>query len=138
MPSPVQQVFGLYELTECIILQLNCPVEILRVQRVSRTWRDVIQNSPRLLDACWYPGRDAPEPSSGRQTWKLNPVYNRIGVFGVSVQIRPDEIQEHGSFNLTERIYDKPGSWTTILATQPPCRRIEVECYGNYSGDETM
>ena len=143
MQSSVERVLGIYELTERIIRQLDCPVEIIQAQHVCRNWRDIIQTSPVLHEACWYrprphkrDAREQPAPApAGRQTWKLNPAFNRIGV---SVQLPPGEVQERGEFKLTELIYDKPGSWTTMLATQPPCQRIEVECYGNYSGDETM
>ncbi|KAE8139849.1 hypothetical protein BDV38DRAFT_269619 [Aspergillus pseudotamarii] len=146
MPSSVEKVFSIYELAEHIILQLNDPVEIIRAQRVCRSWRDVIQASPRLQEACWYPLsniRDADTPSiSGEETWKLNPAFNRIGV-SVSkdteeYRVPKDGLQEKGDFSLEEPIYDTPGSWTTMLATQPPCQRMLVECYGDYSGDETM
>ncbi|KAB8230712.1 uncharacterized protein BDW43DRAFT_157909 [Aspergillus alliaceus] len=49
-----------------------------------------------------------------------------------------DGLQEKGDFSLEEGIYDKPGSWTTMLATQPLCQRMLVGCYGDYSGDVTM
>ncbi|KAF7590874.1 hypothetical protein BBP40_002288 [Aspergillus hancockii] len=148
MLSFTEQTFSIYELTEHILLQLNDHVEIIRAQRVCRTWKDVIQTSPALQDACWYQPyniRDAQTRSiSGQQTqpWKLNPAFNRIGV-SISKGTRDevhlaDRIQEEGNFSLEERIYDKPGSWTTMLATQPPCQRMLVECYGDYSHDETM
>ncbi|KAE8349050.1 hypothetical protein BDV28DRAFT_142033 [Aspergillus coremiiformis] len=146
MPSSAEQTFSIYELTEHIILQLDSPVEIIRAQRVCRNWRDVIQTSPGLKEACWYQSsntRDAQTRSiSGEQIWKLNPAFNRIGV-SISIDRGEDRklidgVQEMGDFSLEEAIYDKPGSWTTMLATQPPCQRMVVECYGDYSGDETM
>lgn len=143
MQSSAEIVLGIHELLERIIMQLDCPHEIIRAQRVCRYWKAVIQNSPALPDACWYrhQSRDACGQSDGRQMWKLNPAFNRIGV-QVTVDEYPTSLpaerQEHGNFNLQERIYDKPGSWTTMLATQPPCKQIEIECYSNYSMDETM
>jgi hypothetical protein len=146
MPSSAERTFSIFELAEHIIIQLNDPVEIIRAQRVCRTWRDVIQTSPALQEACWYQSpntRDAQMRSiSGGQTWKLNPAFNRIGVsiskhthkYGQPIA----GLQEKGDFSLEEDIYDKPGSWTTMLATQPSCQRMVVECYSDYSGDETM
>jgi hypothetical protein len=148
MPSSAEKTFSIYEITEHILLHLNDHVEIIRVQRVCRAWKDVIQTSPALQSACWY------QPSNDRnsqkrsisdqqtQSWRLNPAFNQIGVSISEDSIKgvhlADNIQEKGGFSLQKRIYDKPGSWTTMLATQPPCQRISVECYGNYSGDETM
>lgn len=146
MPSSAEKVFSIYELVQHIILQLNDPVGIIRAQRVCRSWRDVIQASPRLQEVCWYSlsnTRDAHTPSiSGEQTWKLNPAFNRIGVSiskdtGES-RVLKDGLQDKGDFSLKEPIYDTPGSWTTMLATQPPCQRMLVQCYGDYSDDETM
>lgn len=146
MPSLAEQTFSIYELAEHMILQLNNPVEIIRAQRVCRNWRDVIQTSPALQEACWYQSsntRDAQtRPVSGEQKWKLNPAFNRIGVSiskDTGTDGEPiDGLQEKGDFSLEEGIYDRPGSWTTMLATQPPCQRMMVECYGDYSDDETM
>lgn len=148
MPSSAEQTFSVYEITEHILLQLNDNVEIIRVQRVCRTWKDVIQTSPALQSACWYQPyktRNAQTRSiSDQQTqsWRLNPAFNQIGVSISEDSLKEiplaDNIQEEGDFSLEKRIYDKPGSWTTMLATQPPCQRISVECYGDYSGDETM
>jgi hypothetical protein len=144
MPSSAEQIFSIYEITEHILLQLNDPVEIIRVQRVCRTWKDVIQTSPALQSACWYT-RNAQTrsiPNQQTQSWKLNPAFNQIGVSlsedPINEKHLAGSIQEKGDFSLEKRIHDTPGSWTTMQATQPPCQRISVECYGDYSGDETM
>ncbi|PKX90717.1 F-box protein [Aspergillus novofumigatus IBT 16806] len=140
MPSSAEQTFSIYELAELIILQLNNPVEIARAQRVCRNWRDVIQTSPALQEACWYQSntRDAQTRSiSSEQTWKLNPAFNRIGI-SISRDAAKGGDQDQGDFSLGEDIYDKPGSWTTMLATQPPCQRMLFECYGDYCDDEIM
>jgi hypothetical protein len=141
MPSSAEQTFSIYELAEHIILQLNNPVEILHAQRVCRNWRDVIQTSPALQEACWYQSsntRDAQTRlTSSEQTWKLNPAFNRISISISKDTTKPGD-QDKGDFSLEEGIYDKPGSWTTMLATQPPCQRLLVECYGDYCDDEAM
>ncbi|KAF7122596.1 hypothetical protein CNMCM5793_000621 [Aspergillus hiratsukae] len=140
MPSSAERTFSIYELAEYIILQLNDPVEIIRAQRVCRTWRDIIQTSPALQEASWYQSsstRDAPARSiSSGQTWKLNPAFNGIGVSISKHTHKYGEpiagLQEKGDFSLEEDIYDKPGSWTTMLATQPPCQRMVVGCYSEF------
>lgn len=136
--TTTSRIFGIYELAESILLQLSCIKEIIRAQRVCRSWKDIVRTSPALREACWYQRRDgggACEQPNGRQTWKLNPVFNQIGVL---LQPGSGETQENGQFDLEKQIYDEPGSWTTMLATQPPCRRMEVACYGDYSADDTM
>ncbi|KAB8217931.1 hypothetical protein BDV33DRAFT_131939 [Aspergillus novoparasiticus] len=146
MASSAEQTFNIYELAEHILLQLNNPAEIIRVQRVCRTWRDIIQTSSMLQETCWYQSSktmDAQTRSiSSEQTWKLNPAFNRIGVSISEAKGQHEELkgglQEKGNFSLEERIYDKPGSWTTMLATQPPCQRMLVQCYSDYSDDEMI
>ncbi|KAF7177307.1 hypothetical protein CNMCM7691_005197 [Aspergillus felis] len=141
MPSSAEQIFSIYELAEHIILQLNNAVEIIRAQRVCHNWRDVIQTSPALQEACWYrfpDTRDAQTRSiSSEQAWKLNPAFNRIGISISKDTANPGD-QEQGGFSLEEDIYDKPGSWTTMLATQPPCQRMLIECYGDYCDDDRI
>ncbi|KAL4907798.1 hypothetical protein BDW74DRAFT_175580 [Aspergillus multicolor] len=130
--------FSIHELTEQILLQLNGPVELIRAQRVCRLWRDLIQSSPSLRAACWYQfqppstSNAQPEPSSlpNQESWSLNPAFSRIGV---SVSNRS------GAFDLERRIYDKHGSWTTMLATNPPCQRVMAECDDREGyGDATL
>ncbi|OKL57125.1 hypothetical protein UA08_07507 [Talaromyces atroroseus] len=129
-----EQTFGIYELAELIFLQLESPIDLIRAQRVCRTWRGIIQTSHAIQVACWYEPcgtRDTQtRPVSSRQAWRLNPCFNRIGV-SISTE-------GWGEFNLTERIYDIPGSWATMQATQPPCQNMLIECYGDYSHDETL
>ncbi|KAF9885217.1 hypothetical protein FE257_000577 [Aspergillus nanangensis] len=137
MPSAVRQAFGIYELIEQIILQLNNPVEIIRAQRVCRNWRDIVQASPALQEACWYQPSNTKNAEtrsdSGQQTWQLNPAFKCIGV-----SLPTTDTEAQGDFSLEKRIYDMPGSWTTMLATQPPCQRIAVACYSDYSDDRMM
>ncbi len=142
MQSSVKDVLGTYELLERIILRLGSIQDIIRAQLVCRRWRDVIQDSPAFQQACWYRshGKDESRVQKNPATWKLNPVFNslRVSIGRNRPGLLPGDLHEHGDFDLTKRVYDKPGSWTTMLATQPPCRRMEVECYGDYSGDEIM
>ncbi|QKX61758.1 uncharacterized protein TRUGW13939_08914 [Talaromyces rugulosus] len=51
MSSSAERVFRIYELTELILLELDCPVEITRAQSVGRYWRNVIQTSSALAKA---------------------------------------------------------------------------------------
>lgn len=140
MQASVENVFDTYELLERIILQLGSIQEMIRAQLVCRRWKDVIQDSPALQKACWYRAHREEESCTQQPpaTWKLNPIFNSLGVSIRRRHLGPNELQESGDFDLTKRIYDTPGSWTTMLATQPPCGRIEVECFGDYSGDEIM
>jgi hypothetical protein len=149
MPSPRERTFNIYELTAQILLHVDSPIEIVRAQRVCKSWRDTIKTSPAIQAACWYPASkpgaqssSSVAPADETEPWILNPAFSRLGF-----TIAKDEsdkvyaaagIQERASFSLEERIYDKPGSWTTMLATNPPMQRILIECYGDYSGDETM
>ena len=137
--SSFELVAHLPEILECILLQLESIEEIIRAQQVCRNWKLLVQNSPALQEACWYRARNravGAEPTD-QWAWELNPVLNNIG-FAVRDGLPQAKQQEYVEMNLAERIYDKPGSWTTMLVTQPPCPRIDVECYGDYSGDETM
>ncbi|KAL6233912.1 hypothetical protein BDW75DRAFT_213662 [Aspergillus navahoensis] len=147
MPLPTQKTFGVYELTEQILLHLDDHLDIIRAQRVCRAWRNVIQTSPALQEACWYQPDTTEDAqmqpvTAGGEVWKLNPAFNRIGV-SVSKDTSTNadwvgQLQDKGDFSLEEQIYDEPGSWTTMLATQPPCQRMLVECYSDYSHDQTM
>ncbi|KAK3303797.1 uncharacterized protein B0T15DRAFT_401440, partial [Chaetomium strumarium] len=112
---------------------------LLWAQLVCRRWRDVIQDSPALQEACWYQylGEKLPDGIGQHPAaWRLNPVFNLLGVTIGSDQ--PGLSPEHGDFDLTKRVHDKPESWTTMHATQPPCQLMEIQCYGDHSGDETM
>ncbi len=138
MQSPVNAVLNTYELLERILLQLPTPQDIIVTQRVCRRWRAVIQDSPALQQACWYPSHRGEGESPPATAWRLNPAFNSLGVSLGWREIRPPNQQPKGEFHLTKRIYDEPGSWATMLATQPPCRYIEVDCYSDEGGDEWM
>ncbi|KAL4748421.1 hypothetical protein BDW72DRAFT_214809 [Aspergillus terricola var. indicus] len=130
MPPPTQKTFGVYELTERILLHLNNHLDIIRAQR-----------------SCWYQRNTTEDAhmqpvTAGGEVWKLNPAFNCIGV-SVSKDTSTNadwvgQLQDKGDFSLGEHIYDEPGSWTTMLATRPPCQRMLVECYSDYSHDQTM
>ncbi|KAK0654831.1 hypothetical protein B0T16DRAFT_395735 [Cercophora newfieldiana] len=153
MESAARRAFGIFELLEAILLQLGDPVTITRLRPVSRAWRDVIDSSPALQVACWYrhdpsldPSDDAPAQD---QQCKLNPALTALG-FTITMQgdqvqwgVTDDFIVEKGeedededwiltrqsaAFSFMKRVYDKPGPWTAMLATRPPCRRIEIRC----------
>lgn len=150
MPSPaLAQTFNIYELTETILLHLPRPQDIILAQRVCRSWNSIIQTSPALQEACWYtykyPYRHTPknqkfeEPT---QKWTLNPAFNSLGICTEDIpgfpKNRPFWLSGPGGFSLQRRVYDKPGSWTGMLATRPPTREVMIVCYGDYSPDEDM
>jgi hypothetical protein len=137
MESSIERALGIYEILEHIILQLNSPDEIVRAQRVCRGWKNVIQNSPALHQACWYRSHNKGfrQQLGSPQIFKFNPAFHRLGI-STQIYTDPPE-QEQGDFDLTKRIYDKPGSWTTMLATQPPCRCIEIVSYSDYPNDQS-
>lgn len=141
MPTATEKAFGIYELTERILLQLDNYLEIIRAQRVSRVWRDIIQNSPSLREACWYPPVHA-QPALEDQAWRLNPAFNRLGIsVGTDTQKYEGltgEPQEEGKFSLEDYFNDQPGFWTTMVATQPPCQQLLVMCHDDYSMDGDM
>lgn len=147
MPSSAEQTFLIYELTEHIILQLDDPVEILRAQRVCRRWRDLIQTSPVLHVACWYQSSSKlkhaqTRPISDEKAWRLNPAFDQIGVPlpkapGEDAELI-DELQTKGHFMFEANLDDTPVSWMTMLATQPPCQQMLIECHRDYSGYQTM
>ncbi|KAB8276122.1 hypothetical protein BDV30DRAFT_224516 [Aspergillus minisclerotigenes] len=142
MPSSAEQTFLVYELTENIILQLDNPVEILRAQRVCRRWRDLIQTSPILHVACWYQSSSKlkhaqTRPISDEKGWRLNPAFDQIGVPlpkapGEDVELI-GELQTKGHFMFEANLDDTPVSWMTMLATQPPCQQMLIECHRDYS-----
>ncbi|KAL3456734.1 hypothetical protein BJX64DRAFT_270186 [Aspergillus heterothallicus] len=160
MSTAVEKVLAIYELTEQILLHLHDNLGLIRAQRVCRSWRDIITTSPALRAACWYPpqlpsrskscnedkiSNPASIPpfsddynSPEEQYWLLNPAFAKLG-FEIGLDQFPDiTFQEEGSFDLRQRIYDTPGSWTTMLATNPPSKMMIIECYGDYSDDEIM
>ncbi|KAK3986424.1 hypothetical protein QBC44DRAFT_402525 [Cladorrhinum sp. PSN332] len=137
--SPVDRAFGTYELLESILSHVGDvdPRDVIRLQLVSRSWNQIIRDSPALQEACWYrPQRDiAGGASEIKGPWALNPAFMSLGFTLKQLKSRK---QKQGDFDLKRRIYDKPGSWTKMLATQPPTKWIEIACDGDYSGDETM
>ena len=149
MASPSHHTLAVFELAEAILFYLEDPVEVVRMQRVCRRWRDIITTSPRLQEACWYrpfsKRTSAVEPDNTTSTStaksadeavvKFNPVFYRFGMDGYT-----DEGRELVGFSLETRVYDKPGSWTTMLATQPPQTQIEFEivCHEDDMEDNTM
>jgi hypothetical protein len=124
MPSSVERVFGTYELVELILLKLGCPVQITRAQRVCRYWRHVIRTSLTLAKACWYLPHDK---ISDRYTYKLNPMFNSIGITPLV-----GTISMHGDIDFFECFYNNPGPWKNMLATQPPCKRMEIIYCGRW------
>jgi hypothetical protein len=132
MQSPVNEVLGITELLEHILLQVDSIRDITRAQRVCRRWRSLIKDSQALQRACWYRPHGEPDAADPRE-WRLNPVFASLGMSISEYHFSSPQahVREEGGFDLTKRVYDKPGSWTTMLATQPPCRWMQVECSGS-------
>ncbi|QKX60280.1 uncharacterized protein TRUGW13939_07423 [Talaromyces rugulosus] len=154
MASSAERAFAVAELREMILLELDCPVEIIRAERVCRAWRNMIQGSQKLQQACWYQAQQpvtttTPTPPADGDLWRLNPTFKKFGfeVRNPSDMVVDSDIREEmdhavdplywGLTDLRENIrqsgsiynkplYRKPGSWDTMLATQPPCRWMIV------------
>jgi hypothetical protein len=111
----------------------------------------MIQGSQKLQQACWYQAQQpaATTPPAHGDLWRLNPAFKKFGIkvrdpsdMVVDPEIRElmdDAVDrlEWGLPDLRENIrqngtiYDKPlhrkpGSWDTLLATQPPCQWMIV------------
>jgi hypothetical protein len=151
-----EQVISVTELLENILSHL--PIHhILLCQRICRTWYNLINTSPVLLRACWF----TPDTvqfgtvdtirsvdSSTSPDFQINPCVSHLGIqtkrqhsfFSYAESRSPEDKDknERGVIDLRKLIYEKPGSWTGMFVTQPPCRYMQVECYSNYTDDETM
>jgi len=144
MVSSAERVSRITELLEHILLALDSVHDLIKAQRVCRTWRDTVHASPALQRACWYRPcitTDVDKQHDENESRKLNPTLIRLGM-AMTMELtarRGEYTRRHGaSFDLTRRVNDKPGSWTTMLATQPPCRRIEIAFSGNRSPGDTL
>lgn len=144
MQWSMERALRTYELLEHIILQLDSIRDMTRAQLVCRRWRDIVQDSLAIREARWYCPPDKwdidLEEEQHPAPFRLNPVFESLGVSvgrGGS-RCLPSGLRECGKFDLTKRIYDKPGSWTTMVATQPPCRRMHIDCHDDYTSDADM
>lgn len=79
--SPVDAVFGTYELLESMLMNLNVR-ELSKVQRVSPEWKDIILRSKRPKTRMWFISPHEP----------IKPVFNEARAF-------PPEYQTHLKFH---------------------------------------
>jgi hypothetical protein len=141
MISAAARVSQIFELIEQILLQLPRIEDIIRARQVCRAWEEIINNSAPLQRSCWYQpqiGEGHGSVSSKEQVYKLNPVFECLGVDWEWSKQFGDVEQDCGKMSLKERVHDQPGSWTTMLATQPPCKQMAVSCHSDYSDDEML
>ncbi|KAI9733890.1 MAG: Transcriptional regulator [Cirrosporium novae-zelandiae] len=147
MATSTARIFAVYELVELILYNLSSMEEILQAQRVCRTWKTIIKKSKSIRQALWYAVPDGSYnidtlPTVNKSIsplWKLNPMIARLGISlnvhetgHADVSLIPNNVYDTGDVDLTKGIYDIPGSWATMLATQPPCRMYLIECQSDW------
>jgi hypothetical protein len=144
MSSSIECVFGTFELLASILSHLDYK-DILRCQSVCRTWQDVVRGSPMVREAAWYPPHEPPD------TWKYNPprlqhaglhIAGGYPIYELhpllkSLRIRLDTGGFFDNFRSfidgwdigpeINKFRSRPGSWSNMLATSPPCPELWVE-----------
>ncbi|KAK5656638.1 hypothetical protein OQA88_4618 [Cercophora sp. LCS_1] len=139
----MDRVLNTYELLERILAHVDNICDIIRSRLVCHRWKTVIDESPTVQLACWYRAQPAPatprkndqgqsvDDRAKKPAWRLNPVFNALGLHITTEDPRGTGTEEENvNFDMRKRIYDKPGSWESMLATQPPTQLIEVACWG--------
>lgn len=130
MHPSVKKVFSIDTIFELITLQLDYH-EIVRAQRVCRYWKNTIRSSLPLSKACWYLPHDRVSGSDNSEIYDLNPIFNRFGIeVRDSNAPRVRGIFDFNIFNFDTKIW--LGSWKSMLATQPPCKRMIIRCGGGF------
>lgn len=146
MSSSIERVFGTFELLADIFSHLDYK-DILRCQRVCRTWQGVVRGSPTVRQAAWYPPYEPP----GSDTWTYKPPRLQKAGLGTtggypiyelhpvlkSLRFRLDTGFSYDNFTSFIDGWDispelnkfriRPGSWSNMLATSPPCPELWVE-----------
>jgi hypothetical protein len=124
MATAADQVFGIPELRELILLQLPM-TDLFRSQRVCQPWRQTILHSKSFLRPMWY----LADHQSLENEYSLNPI-----LFSNGFQFELDRYYgrmnsipfEVGKVSLARLIDYEPGPWTTTLVVQPPAKYFEV------------
>lgn len=146
---------SIYELLENILIhQADSPEQIVLAQGVCRRWKDVIQtwtwlqvpdDRKRVRRDPYHERRwrlnPTPQEFLAPALFTVNPIFRTLGLSIEKPQTDPGsgerEIDDDSvTFHMMDRIYDKPGSWTTMPATDPPCRWMEMTEYSKYSDDD--
>ena len=147
----VSKAVAITEILEIILSNLSIH-EIARNCGVSRRFKSLINTSPILRDACWLtPHGPLPvsTPEFEADQWTINPCFERLGISidsrkcsrtGRDETLTYDCTHTHqiGTLDLRKLVHETPGSWTGMLAFQPPARYVEIRCDGDYSTDGAM
>lgn len=129
--SAADNVFGILELLENILLETNIKDLLVNAQRVSKTWYTVIQQSTRLQQGLFMkplPGKPLEIYRDGgwaghKETWKKDSsdsheeVLVRNPFIPLISKVCNDNIKGEA---IPKRFRRADASWKRMLATQPP------------------
>lgn len=133
----MHRVLAIYELLELILI--NLPMrDLLRSQRVCRTWHSAIQTSPTIQQALFFSPKRRKHPvCPERETWEANQL--------LQVEFPPwfqlAYIKSRWDWPMARSFNDLPwardekrceafmrpdASWRRMLLTQPPIRDVQI------------
>jgi len=132
--SAANRVLDTYELLEQILIDLTKISRfqhVILAQRVCRRWRDLIQNSQPLQEACWYrphtttATRALIDNDDDKNDLEVNPFFQDIG-FGPLEDLGYRSGELGMSFGWDERVpfYNNPGTWKMMQAVQSRSSRM--------------
>ena len=133
--SAFDQFESIPELLEIVLLNLDVG-PLLFARQVSRSWNTLINNSKPLRRRLWYdaspqrPLLDLAEWPHPSEYICWNPFITRLGF----TMVRPGVVQHPFKplrFLFGEPfprcpVHDTPGSWVSMLATQPTCKYLVI------------
>lgn len=134
-----EDVFAVPEMAEMILLQLPMRDILVNVQRTSRAWQRLVNNSLAIQQAIFMrPVGHAPlryfNPDPQVRTWSRERWAESEDAAGVSVIENPiitnalQQILSHGpeSFVNVEAARHPQASWRRMFATQPPTAELAI------------
>jgi hypothetical protein len=110
-----QSTLGLYDLLVFILVHVE-PADLLQAKRVSRLWRDAIEDTSQLRQCLFLEAL----PSTYSTT--TNPWLQTPGPLG-----EPTKLAIMGLSSLPESFHRPQTSWRKIFATQPPSISVVLE-----------
>ena len=133
--SALRHFNDLPEMIESVLLFVP-DRQLLSLQRVSRLWKSIINESVSIRRKLWYePQAEANDPDSTHQTEReaviqWNPFITRLGLEARSDGKVKALFEATGGLPAIRMppLYAFPGSWTNMLATQPACPVLRVKC----------
>lgn len=121
--------WAITEIAENILSQL-CLKDLLLAQRVSKSWRDLIQSSPRLQQDLFFRPREAKGSADGTRTRVLNPllVEHMPLWFSRGKNVWRQRVTDVPWAETVARLafMRKEASWRNMLITQPPLTVFEL------------